>query len=94
MEFLQFYCCMDLIAATRAEGGLVWKKRAVKYCHLKGVRAVSVFLLDSTNVHAELQPIGLQRNPLSFSNNNTLLYNFPRIGIAHHWKFYNNLKLH
>ena len=23
MEFLQFYCCMDLIAATRAEGGLV-----------------------------------------------------------------------
>ena len=23
MEFTQFYCCMDLIAATRAEGGLV-----------------------------------------------------------------------
>ena len=23
MEFLQFYCCMNLIAATRAEGGLV-----------------------------------------------------------------------
>ena len=23
MEFLQFYCCMDIIAGTRAEGGLV-----------------------------------------------------------------------
>ena len=34
---------------------------------------VSVFILSSTNVHTELQPIGIQRHPLSHSNDNTLL---------------------
>ena len=29
--FLQFCCCMDLIAATRAEGGLVFQKLANQF---------------------------------------------------------------
>ena len=31
MEFLQFYCCMDLIAATRAEGGLVYYRHTDRH---------------------------------------------------------------
>ena len=31
--FVKFCCCMDLIAATQAEGGLVFKHPAVCYYH-------------------------------------------------------------
>ena len=53
-------------------------KRAVKYCHLRGTTVGSVFLLASTIVCTELQPIGIQRQPLT--NDNTLLLSSDKSG--------------
>ena len=46
-------------------------KGAVKYCLVRRTTADSAFLLASTNVHTESQPIGMQNQLLSFSLDNT-----------------------
>ena len=52
-------------------------KGAVNYCHLIGTAIVSIFLLLVTKCIHLCQPIGIQRQPLSLSNNNSLLLSLP-----------------
>ena len=51
-------------------------KVAANYCRLRGTRVVSAFLMVSPNVCTELQPIGILRQMLSLSNDNSLLLPF------------------
>ena len=48
-----------------------YEKGAVKYCLVRRTTADFAFLLASTNVHTESQPIGMQNQLLSFSLDNT-----------------------
>ena len=57
------------------------RKESSKYCCLRGTWVVSVFPLASTNVHTELKPIGIERQPLSLSNENSLLLSLSKFQI-------------
>ena len=60
----------EFYVSFKYKGDLNLEKKAVKYCRLRGTTFVSVFLLASTNISTELQPIG---QLLSLLNNNSLL---------------------